>query len=161
MPQSTPKRAADRLLKTHVPEAEALAVQQSAAARGLSVAEWLREAIQWNLVREGRRAAPAEEEAYIRAVFRDVFAGVNFAAITAQATLLLQQQREADAIAAAEGLPAELAQEKADLRVQKALLDATALFTHPTIQQEYSWVHGDPDAVPGLLRYDAASIGED
>lgn len=149
-----PKAQATRLLKTHVPETEAIAVQQSAEARGLSVAQWLREAIQWNLVREGRRAAPAEEEAYIRAVFRDVFAGVNFAAITAQATLLIQQQREAEAIAAGEGLPPELAQQKAALRMQKAVLEATVLFADPVIQQEYSWIHGDPDAVSGLFRYE-------
>ena len=145
---------ATRLLKTHVPEGEAIAVQQSAEARGLSVARWLREAIQWNLVREGRRAAPAEEEAYIRSVFRDVFAGVNFAAITAQATFLLQQQREAEAITATEGLPPELAQQKAALRAQKAVLDATSLFASPVIQQEYSWVQGDPDAVTGLFRFE-------
>lgn len=147
-----------RLLKTRVPEAEAVAVRQSAEARGLSVAQWLREAIQWNLVREGRRAAPAEEEAYVRAVFQDVFAGVNFAAITAQATLLLQQQREAEAIAATEGLPPELAQEKANLRTQQAILDATTLFAHPTIQHEYSWVQRDPDAVTGLFRYDDTMV---
>lgn len=153
-------KQAMRLLKTHVPEGEAIAVQQSAEARGLSVAQWLREAIQWNLVREGRRAAPAEEEAYIRAVFRDVFAGVNFAAITAQATFLLQQQREAEAIAIADGLPPELAQQKAALRAQKAVLDATTLFADPVVQQEYGWVQSDPDTVTGLFRYDDAGAGE-
>ena len=147
-------------LAFYVPQVEAAAIRELADARGLTVSQWLREAAQWNLVREGRRAAPAEEESYIREVFRDVFAGVNFAAITAQATLMLQQEREATTIAAAEGLPPELAQKKAALLVQKAILDATALFTHPTIQQEYSWVQRDPDAVPGLFRYDDAGNEE-
>ncbi|MCY0884981.1 MAG: hypothetical protein OWV35_03750, partial [Firmicutes bacterium] len=123
-----------------------------ARARGLSVSGWVREAMQWNLVREGRRAAPAEEQAYIREVFRDVFAGVNFAAVMAQAVLLCWERQRIEALQATEGLPPELARERAQLEVEGAVLEATELFAHPEIQQQYSWFWRDPDTVPGRFQ---------
>lgn len=148
-------------LAFYVPQAEATAIREVAALRGLSLSQWLREAAQWNLIREGRRAAPAEEEAYIREVFRDIFAGVNFAAITAHAVLLLLQQREVRELTAAEGLPESLARERVALAVEAVIRQATEIFTHPALQQDYSWVRHDPDTISGLFRYDTFDDGED
>lgn len=139
-------------LAFYVPGFEATAIREVAKARGLTVSQWLREAAQWNLVREGRRAAPAEEEAYIRAVFRDVFAGVNFAAIAAEACLLMMRQWILDQLIAGDDLPAALAQEKVTLMVDDAMAQATTLFTDPSIQQLFSWHHQDPEALPGIFR---------
>ena len=148
-------------LEIYVPATEAGVVRQVAKGRGLSVSRWLREAIQWNLVREGRRHAPAAEEAYIRTVFQDVFAGVNFAAIAAQAVLLLLKQQEQDRLIHEGQLPAPLAQQKMDLLAEEALLHAAEIFANPMIQQEYSWHQRTPDAVPGIFRQAVAGDGEE
>ena len=160
MPRKGRSPTAAQQLAFYVPASEASAIRAVAEARGLTVSRWLREAAQWNLVREGRRQAPAEEEAYIRTVFKDVFAGVNFAAIAAQTSVLLIRQQLVDQLMTVDRLPSPLAEEKATLMMDEALLNATAIFAHPQIQQDYSWHHRDPDAIPGLFRQSAATDEE-
>ena len=64
----------------------------------------------------------------------------NFAAIHAQAVMiLLQEWRKAD-IQKAEGLPEELARQKVQCDVNDATALAEEIFEDPRIQQRYVWI---------------------
>ena len=64
----------------------------------------------------------------------------NFAAIEAQATLiLLKEWRKAD-IQRVEGLPEDLARQKVQLDVDDALAESLRAFEDPRVRQQYAWM---------------------
>ena len=85
----------------------------------------------------------------------------NFAAIQAQAVLiLLKEWRKAD-IQKTEGLPEDLARQKVELDCDEALALAAAMFEDPRVQQRYAWVTRpeSPEDLPDWLTEDDEDPG--
>ena len=138
------------------PEEMAQAVAVLAKARGQSTADYIRQAIQRQLIWDG---VHMEESAWQQAIERGthkVSIAANFAAIQSQAIMiLLKEWRKAD-IKKTEGLPEELARQKVQVDMDEALALAAAVFEDPRVQQRYAWVTRpeSPEARPDWLTED-------
>ena len=85
----------------------------------------------------------------------------NFAAIQAQAVLILLREWRKEDIQKAEGLPEDLARQKVQGDMDEALALAVTVFEDPRVQQRYAWVTRpeSPEDLPGWLTEDAEDPG--
>ena len=85
----------------------------------------------------------------------------NFAAIQAQAVLILLKEWWKADIQKTEGLPEDLARQKVELDCDEALALAAAMFEDPRVQQRYAWVTRpeSPEDLPDWLTEDDEDPG--
>ena len=86
----------------------------------------------------------------------------NFAAIQAQAVLILLREWRKEDIQKTEGLPEDLARQKVELDCDEALALAAAVFEDPRVRQRYAWVTRPESAedLPGWLTEDDENPGD-
>ena len=153
-----------KLLDFHLqwPEDMAQTVTMLAKTRGQSTADYIRQAIQRQLIWDGVHMEDSAWQQAIERGTRKVSIAVNFAAIQSHAIMiLLKEWRTAD-IEKAESLPEALARQKVQGDMDEALALAVAVFEDPRVQQRYAWVTRpeSPEDLPDWLT-DAVIVDDD
>ena len=153
-----------KLLDFHLqwPEDMAQAVTTLAQTRGQSVADYIRQAIQRQLIWDGVHMEESAWQQAIQQGTHKVSIAANFAAIDSHAIMILLREWRKTDIQKTEGLPEDLARQKVQGDMDEALALAVTVFEDPRVQQRYAWVtrSESPEDLPDWLT-DAVLIDDD
>ena len=118
----------------------AQAVSTLAQTRGQSVADYIRQAIQRQLIWDGAQMDYNALRQAIEHGTEKTTVAANYAAIQAQAVLIFLREWRKEDIKRREGLPENLARQRVQLDVDDALAMALEVFEDPRVRQQYAWV---------------------
>jgi hypothetical protein len=132
--------AQDEEWKVRMDHEMAAIVRAMAGRRGLSLNRYVRLALTHQLQVDVVNWPTGHLRKVVEEGTEKTTTAANFAAIHAQATLiLLKEWRKAD-IQRVEGLPEDLARQKVQLDVDDALAMALEVFEDPRVRQQYAWM---------------------
>ncbi len=140
------------------PQSMAQAVSTLAQTRGQSVADYIRQAIQRQLIWDGAQMDYNALRQAIEHATEKTTVAANFAAIHSQAVLILLKEWMKAQIMRTEGLPENLARQRIQLAVEDALAESLRTFEDPRVRQQYAWVERpeSADDLPDWLTEDEA-----
>ena len=118
----------------------AQAVSTLAQTRGQSVADYIRQAIQRQLIWDGAQMDYNALRQAIEHGTEKTTVAANFAAIQAQAVLIFLREWWKEDIKRREGLPENLARQRVQLAVEDALAESLRAFEDPRVRQQYAWI---------------------
>ena len=122
------------------PQSMAQAVSTLAQTRGQSVADYIRQAIQRQLIWDGAQMDYNALRQAIEHGTEKTTVAANFAAIQAQAVLIFLREWWKEDIKRREGLPENLARQRVQLAVEDALAESLRAFEDPRVRQQYAWI---------------------
>jgi hypothetical protein len=125
--------------KIRLDAAEAAAHREAAAARGMTLTEYVIRALRTQALLDASGLEWNTATRLIRNATDPISRAANFAAIQAAAALLLVKE-VLRAHKQADGLPDAIIREQVDILVENAVDEATALFADPRTQVAYGWV---------------------
>jgi len=115
------------------------AVKQITAARGQPVADYLRDAVRLKLMADGAGMNSDTLTRIIEQANTPLTESANFAAVHAAATLAFLREC-AYTLFQTQGLPDDLAREKADTLADTALAEAVNTFENPQNRVQFRWI---------------------
>ncbi len=118
----------------------AQAVSTLAQTRGQSVADYIRQAIQRQLIWDGAQMDYNALRQAIEHGTEKTTVAANYAAIQAQAVLILLKEWRKEDKKRQEGLPEELARQTVQCDVDDAIAESIRTFEDPRVRQQYAWV---------------------
>ena len=140
------------------PQSMAQAVSTLAQTRGQSVADYIRQAIQRQLIWDGAQMDYNALRQAIEHGTEKTTVAANFAAIHAQAVLIFLREWRKEDMKRQEGLPEELARQTVQCDVDDAIAESIRTFEDPRVRQQYAWVERpqSADDLPDWLTEDEA-----
>ncbi|NMP24464.1 hypothetical protein [Sulfobacillus harzensis] len=126
-------------LKIRVPTEMAEAVRTVSGARNQSMNEYVKRAIRTQLIADATNIEAGNLLALIGQATTPLTQAANFAAIHAAATMAFLREWARDRYITAE-MPADLAQEKAELLADAALDQALTAFEDPRVRSQFGWI---------------------
>jgi hypothetical protein len=139
-------------------------VRAMAGRRGLSLNRYVLQALTHQLQVDVANWPTGHLRQMVEQGTEKTTVAANFAAIHAQAVLILLKEWRTDTLQRTEGLPEDLARQRVQLDVEDALAESLQAFEDPRIRRQYAWVERparDQDLPPWLTDSDESEEYDD